>query len=207
MNDELRAQRSRDTKEIEDKEVRIGKLERELLILEQASVAKGGFGVDIVLKQKSQSKGQLLLPSRESPSTGMVKSPSGGEDSTDVLPIDGTDVAECDQGDGALSRSSSVGQDPELTDGVSQGVDDAAVDISAPVDELSEETKATMNKRLQHLEENNRRLLSRLKFLDDRLATKEEAKSRLNGRVEVRGTVLYPQSTLTITTPLIFICN
>jgi hypothetical protein len=42
-----------------------------------------------------------------------------------------------------------------------------------------------LSRMMQEMEESNRRLLSRLKFLDSRLEIKEEALKKLNGRIEV----------------------
>jgi predicted RNase H-like nuclease (RuvC/YqgF family) len=198
INEELRSERLRHAKELEEKDSRIGKLEKELLAWEHSSTVLIGDANEVALKKANsfttsvKQNGSCSPKSHigsVNPLTGKVKSQTSKGDSgpqevtqIDASPYDiDSDPAVSEnisESEGCEERGAAA-DDADKTDSDQSG-DDAQA--AAP---MTEETRKSLTKRIEQMEENNRRLLSRLKFLDGRLETKEEAIKRLNSRIEV----------------------
>ena len=86
---------------------------------------------------------------------------------------EGVDASQC----GEVSAAA------ECSDDIMSSV--GGVQVPPEEDGMTVEGKSVLQKKIQQLEENNRRVLSRLKFLESRLQTKDAAIDRLNSRIEV----------------------
>lgn len=190
MNEELRNDRARHAKDMDEKDSRIDRLEKELLAWEHSHSVLVGDANEISLKKGSSlpqfnKAGSPKLTHGQTsgdgnPLTGKVKSQTskGDVDSEEAAQVDASPYDDSDPTDNSaeLCAVKSV-DEPDKTDSDQSGDDGQSG--------TTEETRTSLTKRIAQIEENNRRLLSRLKFLDSRLETKEDAIRRLNNRIEV----------------------
>eukprot|EP00602_Paraphysomonas_sp_CaronLab_P005027 CAMPEP_0185031236 /NCGR_PEP_ID=MMETSP1103-20130426/18596_1 /TAXON_ID=36769 /ORGANISM="Paraphysomonas bandaiensis, Strain Caron Lab Isolate" /LENGTH=635 /DNA_ID=CAMNT_0027566689 /DNA_START=154 /DNA_END=2058 /DNA_ORIENTATION=- len=156
MVNDLRNERAGYVKQLEERDRKIEILEREVW---EAGGAKGEVG---------PSPGVV-------PSDGSIGVGDRGEGST---PEPGEDARQ-----EVVTESTSQESQNNAPQGTLQNntLDDTK--IVGSVDN-SQKDPQSLNSRLSQLEETNRRLLSRLRFLDSRLEAKEESIKRLNSRIE-----------------------
>jgi hypothetical protein len=162
MTNELRLEKNRLVKELQEKDIKIEVLERELWSL-----------------QVNRPSSLGSPPSSAGKSVGDVSAPP-------PLP-------QASQGDVAEPHDSSSTSSPPRKQKISQnetvfvnhegGTDSLCICPDSDRERAGERESTCRS--LQTMEEQNRRLASRLKFLDSRLHAKEESIKKLTSRIEV----------------------